>query len=112
IEVGYPVALAGETQVMPAVRPAVRQRDGRVALIDTGYAPVEVEPSLVTPQVLTHRVRPAQGGYSVAHFRVTAGTITTGVYDILPGGSVSPPRHGIGIPPKFYVLSNNHVLAN
>jgi hypothetical protein len=113
IEVGYPVALAGETQVMPAVRPAVRQRDGRFALIDTGYAPVEeAEPILVTPQVLTHRVRPAQGGYSVAHVRVTAGTIATGAYDILPGGSASPPRHGIGTPPKFYVLSNNHVLAN
>jgi hypothetical protein len=91
----------------------VRRRDGRVALLDGGYVAVEeVEPILVTPQVLTHRVRPAQGGYSTGHPSVTAGTIATGVYDILPGGSVSPPAHGIGIPPKFYILSNNHVLAN
>jgi hypothetical protein len=34
------------------------------------------------------------------------------VYDILPGGRVSPPSHGIGIPRRYYILSNNHVLAN
>lgn len=113
IEVGYPVALATETQITSTVRPAVRRRDGRFALIDAGYVPVEgVEAVSVEPQVLTHRVRPAQGGYSVGHPNVTAGTIATGVYDILPGGSVSPPAHGIGVPPKFYILSNNHVLAN
>jgi hypothetical protein len=67
---------------------------------------------MVTPQLLARRARPAQGGYSVGHFRITAGTIATGVYDILPGGSVSPPVHGEGSPPRFYILSNNHVLAN
>jgi hypothetical protein len=34
------------------------------------------------------------------------------VYDILPGGKISPPRHGIGVPSRYYILSNNHVLAN
>lgn len=63
-------------------------------------------------QTLTKRVRPARGGYSVGHKNITAGTIGTCVYSILPGGTVSPPVHGIGIPPKFYILSNNHVLAN
>ena len=63
-------------------------------------------------QTLAKRVRPAKGGYSVGHYQITAGTIATGVYDILPGGTVSPPTHGIGIPPKSYILSNNHVLAN
>lgn len=63
-------------------------------------------------QTLTKRVRPARGGYSVGHKDITAGTIATSVYDILPGGGTNPPAHGVGIPPKFYILSNNHVLAN
>jgi len=63
-------------------------------------------------QTLAQRVRPAQGGYSVGHKDITAGTIGTVAYDILPGGTISPPAHGVGIPPKFYILSNNHVLAN
>ncbi len=63
-------------------------------------------------QTLTRRVRPAEGGYSVGHFKITAGTMATAVYDLLPGATVSPPAHGLGIPPRFYILSNNHVLAN
>ncbi len=63
-------------------------------------------------QTLAQRLRPAEGGYSVGHKDITAGTIATCVYDILPGGAVSPPRHGIGVPSKYYILSNNHVLAN
>lgn len=66
----------------------------------------------VAPQTLAQRMRPAEGGYSVGHVNITAGTIATCVYDILPGGTVSPPAHGIGIPSKYYILSNNHVLAN
>jgi hypothetical protein len=56
-------------------------------------------------QTLARRIRPAEGGYSVGHFKITAGTIATCVYDILP-------RPGVGIPPRYYILSNNHVLAN
>jgi hypothetical protein len=65
-------------------------------------------------QTLTKKGRPASGGYSVGHFQITAGTIGTCVYDILPGGSTDPvnPVHGVGVPSKFYILSNNHVLAN
>lgn len=63
-------------------------------------------------QTLARRIRPAEGGYSVGHLKITAGTIATCVYDILPGGTVSPPTHGIGVPPRYYILSNNHVLAN
>lgn len=63
-------------------------------------------------QTLKKRVRPASGGYSVGHKNITAGTLGTCVYKILPGGGTSPPTHGIGIPPKYYILSNNHVLAN
>ena len=63
-------------------------------------------------QTLAARSRPAMGGYSVGHVNITAGTIATGVYDILPGGSTAPPVNGVGIPPRYYILSNNHVLAN
>jgi hypothetical protein len=63
-------------------------------------------------QTLAKRIRPAKGGYSVGHKNITAGTIATCVYDLLPGGSTNPPVHGVGIPSKFYILSNNHVLAN
>lgn len=61
---------------------------------------------------LVRRMRPAEGGYSVGHEDITAGTIGTSVYDILPGGSTNPPQHGVGVPSKYYILSNNHVLAN
>jgi hypothetical protein len=63
-------------------------------------------------QTLTKRIRPVEGGYSVGHKDITAGTIATAVYDVLPGGTISPPAPGIGIPPRYYILSNNHVLAN
>jgi hypothetical protein len=70
------------------------------------------EPQDIGIQTLAKRVRPAKGGYSVGHINITAGTIATCVYDILPGGTVSPPVQGVGIPSKYYILSNNHVLAN
>lgn len=54
-------------------------------------------------EVLKQRVRPAMGGFSVGHYRITAGTIATCVYNLTPFP---------GIPKKFYILSNNHVLAN
>ena len=63
-------------------------------------------------QTLARRARPAEGGYSVGHLDITAGTLGTCVYDILPGGGVNPPAHGTGLPPRFYILSHNHVLAN
>jgi hypothetical protein len=66
----------------------------------------------VGAQTLGRRIRPAEGGYSVGHVAITAGTIATCVYDIQPGGSTSPPQPGIGIPNRYYILSNNHVLAN
>ncbi|MDH5607055.1 MAG: S1 family peptidase [Anaerolineae bacterium] len=68
--------------------------------------------STVGTQTLAQRIRPAEGGYSVGHVKITAGTIATCAYDILNGGKASPPEHGIGIPSRYYILSNNHVLAN
>ncbi len=54
-------------------------------------------------ELLRNRVRPAQGGYSVGHYRITAGTFGTAVTDSAPFP---------GIPRRYYILSNNHVLAN
>ncbi|MFE0021980.1 serine protease [Amycolatopsis sp. NPDC059021] len=55
------------------------------------------------PFALAKRFRPAYGGLSVGHFKITAGTIATAVYD----ASAFP-----GKPQAYYILSNNHVLAN
>ncbi len=55
------------------------------------------------PQSLKNRRRPAMGGDSVGHLNITAGTAGTGCYD----ASAFP-----GIPTRYYILSNNHVLAN
>jgi len=57
----------------------------------------------VTALSLTQRARPAMGGYSVGHYRITAGTAATGAYDLTP----FPAK-----PARYYILSNNHVLAN
>lgn len=89
-----------------------RVADMQTDVLAIGYpAAGESEPE-VGIQTLTRRIRPAEGGWSVGHRDITAGTIATSVYDILPDGRVSPPRHGIGIPRQYYILSNNHVLAN
>ena len=55
-----------------------------------------------TAQSLRGRVRPVRGGHSVGHPRVTAGTMATACYDLadFPGR-----------PSRYYLLSNNHVIA-
>jgi hypothetical protein len=58
--------------------------------------------SEASPLALRNRIRPAMGGYSIAHYRVTAGTIATCVRNQYWGSSGR----------NFYILSNNHVLAN
>ncbi len=57
----------------------------------------------VSIQKLATRLRPVEGGYSVGHYQITAGTMATAVVDSAPYP---------GIPPRYYMLSNNHVLAN
>ena len=52
---------------------------------------------------LTRRIRPAMGGFSVGHYKITAGTLGTCCYDLSPFPSK---------PGSYYILSNNHVLAN
>lgn len=67
--------------------------------------PVELSQELqqIDAQKLATRVRPVRPGYSVGHFKITAGTIGAGCYDLAP----LP-----GKPTRYYILSNNHVLAN
>jgi hypothetical protein len=101
LAVGFPVA-------EEAVHAPLVGGNGAVMLEEEAHAP-----PFAAPLVLTRRMRPAEGGYSVGHYKITAGTIATCVYDILPGGSTAgQPLHGVGMPPRYYILSNNHVLAN
>ncbi|WP_242069907.1 hypothetical protein [Bacillus cereus] len=82
-------------------------------IIQTGYLFAGTQQTLqFDTQVLSTRVHPAKGGYSVAHRNVTAGTIAMCVYERLPNGSTNPLAHGYGIPSRYYILSNSRVLAN
>jgi hypothetical protein len=73
---------------------------GSGSAVDDGLADAL---STVDAQTLNGRVRPVRPGYSVGHPKITAGTIGAGCYDLSP----LP-----GKPPRYYILSNNHVLAN
>ncbi|WP_327663935.1 MULTISPECIES: hypothetical protein [unclassified Streptomyces] len=64
------------------------------------------------PQQLVRRMRPCPSGFSVGNVSITAGTLGSVVYDFLPDATVDPPGPGLGTPAKFYILSNNHVLAD
>lgn len=118
VEIGYPVA----EQFRSAPPQLNLGQHGRPVMDGVEFAPAPTQVtaleeqeymSFAEAQLLARRLRPAEGGFSVAHIAVTAGTIGTCVYDILPGGATgAAPRHGLGIPGRTYILSNNHVLAN
>ena len=127
LEIGFPIAQ--QFRQPPPVRSgqflrvgqsgwAAESGDGALATAPMATQPLPMlaedeYAAFAEALVLARRIRPAEGGYSVGHYRITAGTIATCVYDILPGGTTgSPPVHGIGVPPRYYILSNNHVLAN
>jgi hypothetical protein len=63
------------------------------------------------PQLLRRRMRPCPSGFSIGNVAITAGTLGSVVYDFQPGATTDPPAPGIGVPTRYYVLSNNHVLA-
>ncbi len=75
-----------EPEEMPPTPPAVVQPEAGPA-----------------PLVMRRRMRPVMGGCSIGHYRITAGTVATCCYDLAPFP---------GIPARYYILSNNHVLAN
>lgn len=54
-----------------------------------------------TDPVLNNRLRPFPAGFSIAHYKVTAGTAAALTVD-----------RNAAAPAKYYVLSNCHVLAN
>ena len=67
---------------------------------DNTSVPTDVkEVGRIEAQAFTSRVRPAIPGYSIGHYAITAGTFGCVVRD-----SCNPCR--------YYILSNNHVLAN
>ncbi len=78
----------------------MRETQPLPTLLDQEEEMVEEE---IRIELLRQRVRPAMGGLSIGHYRVTAGTIATAVID----RSAYP-----GMPQRYYILSNNHVLAN
>src|SRR5918999_3960331 len=126
VGVGYGVKWTkGEPTGKPAVLALVRQKVDKDELSKDDMIPQKIgdmptdvlavgeliagqaEPLEVGALALAERVRPASGGYSVGHVSITAGTIATCVYDQL-----GTPTDPIGIPNRYYILSNNHVLAN
>lgn len=112
LAVGYPFA---GVDLLPTIGRSLSVDGINPPLMSGGviFPRTEVRPSpVLEPQNLAKRIRPVQGGWSVGHYSITAGTISTCVYDFLPGATVSPPTYGLGTPPKYYILSNNHVLAN
>ena len=107
LEIGFPMIERAQVQLPATVV------NGSGAVEETEHVAVVPQVPLVGAEALARRARPAEGGYSVGHFKITAGTIATCVYDLLPGAATgSRPRPGVGMPQRFYILSNNHVLAN
>ncbi len=85
VRVKVPAAALAAHELVPA----------RVEGIPTDVVEVGILRAL---QTRTDRWRPAPGGISIGHFKVTAGTLGTAVRDRASGGRL--------------ILSNNHVLAN
>lgn len=89
----------GEPCTIERVRAAVVDALGVRA---AGELPLSVHRSgVIDAQPHRFRIRPAPGGVSTAHFRVTAGTL-----GCLAIGRTSPRDN------RLLMLSNNHVLAN
>ncbi len=67
--------------------------------VDYKGVPLDVEEvGIIEAQKFNIRIRPVRPGYSIGHYRITAGTFGCLVKDSCCSG--------------IYILSNNHVLAN
>ncbi len=93
--------LLGRPEVPP---PEVRAPEAGMPEVRAPAPPLE-------PQALRGRMRPCLSGFSIGNVAITAGTLGSVVYDFQAGATVDPPALGIGVPSRYYVLSNNHVLA-
>jgi hypothetical protein len=83
------------------VKSVIAEAMGESAFSEDSFPLNIIQTGLVEAQPHRFRVRPAPGGVSVAHYKVTAGTIGC----LCVGNSA--PRNS-----RLMVLSNNHVLAN
>lgn len=93
-----PKSLTAQAQV--SVPPTAGILEADTLKLDGKSVPTDVkEVGDVVAQAYTARLRPAQPGYSVGHYKITAGTFGCLVRDACR-------------PCRSYILSNNHVLAN
>lgn len=90
-----------EPSSVDEVKSAIVDSMGVAAAASDGVPIHVVVTGIIDAQPHRFRMRPAPGGVSVGHFRITAGTI-----GCLSSGR-SAPRNA-----RLMVLSNNHVLAN
>ncbi len=90
------------------VRLTDRHVEGRAEPVQTTDVAGLIE---AEPQLLSRRMRPCPSGFSIGNVGITAGTLGSVAYDFLPGATTDPPAPGLGMPSRYYVLSNNHVLA-
>lgn len=104
VEYKHPPELVPADEMVPDTLGGEQTDVVEVGSIFAGFDTAADPGAGVDIETLARRIRPAEGGWSVAHVKVTAGTIATGVYDRQP--------QGIGVPRQYYILSNNHVLAN
>jgi len=74
------------------------QKSDLVSEVFDGIKTDVVEVGEIEAQAYTARLRPAQPGYSIGHYKITAGTFGCLVRDTCCKAT--------------YILSNNHVLAN
>lgn len=90
-----------ELTSIDAIKSVIVESIGASAANDDSLPVNIIQTGLIQAQSNTARVRPAPGGFSVGHVKITAGTI--GCYCI----GNSAPRNS-----RLMALSNNHVLAN
>ncbi len=90
-----------ESRSLDSVKAAIVDSMGISAAASDSVPMNVVVTGVIDAQPHRFRMRPAPGGVSVGHFRITAGTI-----GCLAVGR-TPPRNS-----RLMVLSNNHVLAN
>jgi len=89
VEKKYPVEALGQNEVVPKSFGDVKTDVIQVGRIEAGYA---------ADLKRTDKWRPAPGGVSIGHYKITAGTLGSVVYDKVSGNR--------------FLLSNNHVFAN
>lgn len=86
---------------LDAIKSTLASSVGAASFADDAFPLEVIETGVIEARANTLRVRPAPGGYSVGHFKITAGTIGC----FCTGNQA--PRNA-----RMMALSNNHVLAN